>query len=1252
MLANSLQVQVENGVATLNLSMVSELLASTVRANADLDYIVLMHQSGLAHIHTQKPELEMEFLNRSEDLFAAGQKQPTVNEYQQDERRFLEFIMPVPATLNPWGVLRLGFSLDRMSEEIAESRRESSKKLRELALESAALAALFIALGAGVVLFLSKRLSKPLVQLTRWAGRLAEGDFSLKQRPTTGTREIDALSSAFEGMTTRLQESYGQLEQQVIKRTNELALARDQAVAANNSKSEFLSMISHEIRTPMNAIIGLTGLMLKTGLTDKQRDYLNKIDASARVLLEIINDILDFSKVEAGKLELESIRFDLNEVLANLSTLMGVRAEEKGLRLHFSVASDVPRLLVGDPLRLGQVLLNLVGNAIKFTERGEILVDISLLEMPPESHAIRLQFVVKDTGIGLSGHQIGKLFQPFIQADSSITRKYGGTGLGLAICKRLVAMMHGRIWAESRLGEGSSFAFTARFQECREARAENVLNQAQGQLHALIVDDDTSSCEVLRAYLESFSFKVEQVDSGERALEVIKQTPYEQAFQLVVVDWKLPQMDGLAFARAIRGLSGIPMPRIIMITAHGREDVFQQVKASDVDGFLIKPVHPSVLYNAIVDSFNLSFEESPTRNETTLVQTTVNGCCLLLVEDHTINQQIAKELLEGQGAVVDIADNGLEAIKKLQARRYDVVLMDLEMPVLDGFATTEKLRADARYASLPIIAMTAHAMEDVRQRCLAVGMDGYITKPIDSMELLNVLREVTNNQKPAFGTSLDFEQGIANAGHNSKLFQRLLSQFREEFSNASDQLQTLLEQSRFDEAARLIHTIKGIAANLAMPELTERCAELERRLKHEPAYARDALPAWRSALEKVRTIIGQTPISKSTTRELPVDPAVTERVLGYLLNALRHSRLDIDRYCERLQTLPPPEFDDDGTLCQAVHEFDFEAAERLLQSKAQQIFGHSVRVCSDPDYNDDRATLLIVDDMPINIRSLASLLGDYALKVAVTGDRALRVIEREAPDLILLDIEMPGMSGLELCRHLKQNDQTANIPVIFITGRDEISDMTQAFELGAVDYVAKPFNAAVLKARINTHLELKKQRDQLERLAAIDGLTGIPSRRMFDTVFAQEWHRALRQQSSLAVIFIDIDFFKPYNDFYGHSQGDHCLRQVARLLKQGLNRAADFVARYGGEEFIAVLPETELDEAIHIAEMLRQQVARQAIPHERSTVADHVTLSLGVSSVVPKPETPPDLLLKAADTALYKAKGRGRNRLEAGSDLS
>jgi two-component system sensor histidine kinase/response regulator len=738
-----------------------------------------------------------------------------------------------------------------------------------------------------------------------------------------------------------------------------LSEAKVAAEDATKAKAEFLANMSHEIRTPMNAVIGLAHLCLKTDLTAKQRDYVGKIHNAGTSLLSIINDILDFSKIEAGKLDIENVPFEVDSMMNNISTVVAQKIHDQGLELLFNISSDIPHALIGDPLRLGQVLINLLGNAVKFTERGEIRLSGELVERTGDK--VKLRFSVKDTGIGMTKEQSNRLFQAFSQADTSTSRKYGGTGLGLAISKRLVELMGGSIWVDSEPGTGSTFSFTGWF-GLSEAIARKVVPTRLGSLKVLVVDDNASAREVLEDQLKSIGAEIGQAASGAEAIAAVQRADAGRPFDVILLDWRMPGLDGVETARRIRADSSLKnVPAIVIITAFGREEVRSEAELAGVNGFLIKPVNQSTLVDALTEIFAPD-QMAAARDAVEATAYELNGLRVLLAEDNAINQQIAVELLDGVGVSVDVANNGREVVDKLLAVTgdipYDLVLMDLQMPEMDGYQATARIRAEPRLADLPIVAMTAHAMAEERDRCLAAGMRGHITKPIDP-ELL--YRTLTQFHRPGLGAvavkpvspsspadaqleiaGLDVVDGLRRVAGNVKLYRSLLRQFVEQQADVVSEIRASVERLDFVLAERLMHTLKGVSGNLGAKKTNRIASELERSLRDKDFRSLEAgLPDLATELARTTEAIRNSlaaDTSDSSPRAVVADSTEAVTLLKQLKQLLAEDDgaaldhlLDSREHLEGI--LSDVELD---TLEKPVRDFDFPVALECLAGIAQR----------------------------------------------------------------------------------------------------------------------------------------------------------------------------------------------------------------------------------------------------------------------------------------------------------------------------
>ncbi|MBF0194003.1 MAG: response regulator [Magnetococcales bacterium] len=668
----------------------------------------------------------------------------------------------------------------------------------------------------------------------------------LSEFQKTGNTEADII-----GVLVDITEQKA-FTQKLVETRNHAQEMAQKAKHASQAKGDFLANMSHEIRTPLNAVIGLTHLSLQTDLSFQQRDYLNKVSLSANALLTLINDILDFSKIEAGKLSLEKVTFSLDDLLASVAAILSIKSQEKGLELLLDIEPNIPLSLEGDPHRLRQILTNLIGNAVKFTQQGEIVLSVELVEENPDD--IMLQFIVRDTGIGMTQEQLGNLFKEFSQGDASTTRKYGGTGLGLTISKRLVELMGGQISVESEDKKGSKFIFTSRFKRLEQTETKQIIIEENiRDLHILVVDDNNTSRRITSIHLESLGYHPTTVSSGEAAIETLSTADADGlAYDLVLMDWKMPGINGLETTRRIKNsLSLTKVPKIVMVTSFGPQEVVPTQEEKDLlEGFLMKPITIATLSDAILTAFGHKPMSHLTNNTNESVTSDLAGVKLLLVEDNEINQQVACELLQQINIQVTLANNGEEAVELANNKQFDGILMDLQMPVMDGLEATKQIRLNEKLLELPIIAMTANAMVGDREKCLKVGMNDHVGKPVVPKELYSTLVKWIEKKPGDYSSQnitppkprnsdnsmvlipalpgIDTNIGLRNVGNNCALYKKVLLKFVKNQGNSCLKLAEHIGTGDYQALEQTAHALKGVSSTIGAKNLAKLAGTIEK----------------------------------------------------------------------------------------------------------------------------------------------------------------------------------------------------------------------------------------------------------------------------------------------------------------------------------------------------------------------------------------------------------------------------------------
>lgn len=1004
--------------ANIDQHSLNSKLKTLVDSDDDLKYAILMDKEHIAFVYTLQPVLQNKTLDDKLSQLLAIANESSSFEYSHQGDNYLEFITHL--STEKVSTLRLGFSLSAINTAAIHTNTRIKQAVRQAVLHSILLAILCLALAWYASRKLSHHITKPLQDLTHRVDSITSGNYlPSAESVSKNSREVTALNNALHRLSLRLYKSqhefkeYGDnLEQQIEIRTIELAQAKNQADKCNTKKNEFLEKMSHEVRTPMNAMIGLTHLLNQTSLTHRQQDYTRKIIASGEALLTIINNILDFSKIESGMLTLEKNTFDLEEVLANVIPLVVHNAHEKGLELMIDLKPEVPTVLIGDAIRLQQILVNLLSNAIKHTQCGEITLSIDISENP-SNQKISLRYSVTDSGSGMTDEQKTSLFETFTSPEMPVTSSYNHSGLGLTICKNLVQMMDGKIWVKSTYGIGSEFIFLARFGLPARSHQKKQLKFPANACSILLVDNHAHSSNIMISMLTQLGLKVTSVESTQHALDDISHASHTgQPYQLVIMKADMPQISGDEAALRIKTqLQLSKVPQIILISKTTDASDYTSLLGTTINTLLVAPVTASKLRSSITTLLTSPFKvPSPYSKEKTQVHA-LAGAHILVTEDNDINQQVIGELLSSIGIQVSFANNGQEAIDLLLNTTpivIDGILMDLQMPKMDGYEATQRLRLDPRYQKLPIIGLTAHASTKERQQCLKAGMQEHLSKPINPEQLFSTLSRFISphtkeplNTNPAPSskqddTTVNIINDLQNASSSDSSFISAATRFLEQHLDTVKRISQALSQKQYHSAQQILGALHRAASTINITTLENSALILEDSIKQ------------RQPDEQITVHLNH--LSKT------------------LQVSLQHVR-------------------------ETVHRLE---APLLTETKLAQAASNNTK----------SVRILVADDNSINLEILKELLLliGYESELTNNGEEAWEKWQLGTYDLVLADIFMPIMDGYELTRRIRATETSnSHTPIIAFTSSSSKSDLNRCFDVGMNDLLTKPVTLSNLQ---------------------------------------------------------------------------------------------------------------------------------------------------------------------------------------------
>jgi diguanylate cyclase (GGDEF)-like protein len=1017
-----------------------------------------------------------------------------------------------------------------------------------------------------LLLTITQRLTRPLKSLAAIMGKASAGEKNLRA-DVLGPKDIIDMERAFNSMMSVLETRELQLEN-----------ARDAALESARIKGEFAANVSHELRTPLNGVLGMLELLHDMGLPPKPHEYVSVARHAGESLLKLIDDILDFSRTDSGKLKPQPIDFDLAELLEEVMGLLSNQAQRKRVGLNLAVAKEVPTRLRGEPARIRQILVNLIGNAVKFTEQGSVEIKVRTGKTLADNRP-SLLFQIADTGIGIPAEAQQRIFEAFTQADGSTTRTYGGTGLGLAICRKLVNFMGGDIGVESQPGRGSTFWFTVPLEEpALTPTAAKPLRENLAGLRVLVVDDSPALCRSLEQLLSGWDASHASAFGATQALRMLRAAAGAgRPYHLALVDAVMPGTGGAELARIAAEEPALATTGFILMASHPSPDTGIERPANLV-GHLAKPVQASALFDCLISAKTPLLDQQPAQADPGK-SLAFSGKRILIVEDNRASQQVAAGMLERLGCETRIACTGEEALDWIKREAFDLVLMDCHMPRMDGYEASRRIRAlpDAA-AQVPVIAMTANVQSGDSDLCIAAGMDDYLAKPLK----LDLLRDKLTRWLAQDQTRLQAQPGAALPApalqggargeaidldilgklreETGAAFFRIIEVFLEDTPGYLISLEKALAIEDYAAVEDLAHCIKGSGKNLGAHGLVAAARQLEER--------------------------------------------GNARALAGAMETFAELNLEFERAKTALER----------------HRPRHQAESKAVPAEAPRI------VVAD----DDRA-------MRFALHNVLQQDG-YRIEQATNGLQAVALCERQMPDLVLMDARMPKLDGFTACARIRQLPDGAGIPILIITALDDDHSIERAFSAGASDYIPKPVHFAVLRQRVTRMLEASRAQQHVTRLAYQDALTGLPNRTLFrERLEALAAAPPAEGSAPHAILFLDLDRFKLANDTMGHEVGDLLLKTAAERIK-GCLGPGDIVSRFGGDEFTVILGGIGSTEAAAaVAEKIRATISRPFLFLGREL---YLSTSIGIA-MHPQDGQDGETLIKHADMAMFRAKERG-----------